>query len=1604
MRHSWSVKFISTILCAALVLPLAEGLTARADEPAIPEEAVVVDPTEQTLVEDGAATYVEEGPATDPAEETPAVEEPTDTSTAEPTDGATAGTTDTSTTKPTDETTAGSTDEEASNESTTRSTDEATTAAGEIVDNDQTSEEQFGTLIDEATKEETDEELAGEEEIMLLADETDIDVQADAALPTYKYAVQIYGINVDTVWNDTDGDGVVDDNELTTGGLTFGPATGKDYTKAANVVSHTPSNGQTADGHAYRCIHNDEWGSVDEENTILYWNNVDPEVYSECLTKGCTHSVELTLTSDNSESTYDSNGQLGTHTFYSGVDYTNVTGDGPGVLVDEIARSNQRYSAKPAYKSVTWVDSKIRAVLNGKQTETSDESWDKGDFTADTNSVLSAFPSELQSAIGKKQVKYASDYTSLSSEAAICYDQLWLFSAVELYGTTKCGIWSTNNNTINNLTNSWIYPNEGTQYARTKTLSYYYNMAVYAFDKDSKSSSLANASWWSRSRATGSSTAKSFMVGYSGNPSTVIVEQTDSIGLSPGFVLSRPSLYTEPEPTTYKYAVQIYGIGVDQVLNEDGTTSTGGLTFGPAIGADYTSTYKSHIESSEAGEKRCIHYDSWERIIEENQKDPTVYSDCLNAGCTKTVELTMTADNSESAQDNSSKVYINSSSAMTLSGDGPGILVDIIQTEARKYADIGDANLTWANSQIRAALNGTQTETDSTYGGEKYTVDNSILSAFPEQLRNAIGKKAVKYASDYSDTSSSATCYDKLWLLSNAEASVKTNTATGYTGEGSAYTWSSKIYAANGCVKAFEVYIDKGEIKSTEGYWWTRSRNKNNVDQASRVNESGSVGGKKVSNESGGDNIGLAPGFVLARSSVEEPSYRYAVQLYGIGVDNVLSNDTTEAADGTTYVGGLTFGPAIGDDYTYKFQSHEPSGSTTGEHASDKAAHEHRCIHTDSWETIIENNKVDPYIYEQCIENHCTKAVPLDLNENNSADGVDTSKVFNTAAGNKYTGDGVGALFNEIQESSRHWGEHYEDGTEYFTRLNWSNSVIRAALNGSLNGTAYTQPMDTSQTTTTYGTTYSETNCILSAFPEALRNAIGRKAVQYATKYNTDTVGTSYDQLWLLSTKELYGHISDQHYYSLEGEQYSRTEGLQPTDGTKVYIGTGSSDETWLRSSYRSQSGRAALAFGDENKVDHSWVDGQHGTQTNRGYAISPCFTLYRDAVETEEQEGYRYAVQLYDICVDTISKDEGVTTSLGGLTFGPAIGESFVSADAANKGYKSHEPQEGDLTTARTLADGTSIAGGNQKRCIHNDTWKEIIDWNEIDPYVYEDCITNQCTKSIHLDLDENNSASTTDATKVYNTGSSVKVTGDGAGTLTSELQNVSRKWADSSAGAQNWGVSRIRAALNGYTYADGTYVMTNSYSDTNSVLSAFPKELQQAIAHKAVVYTTNEQDKSSTATTYDQLWLLSTSELYGDLGSYAAWIYPAEGRQYARAKALAIGSSQLGYAYNASGGVLWSWTRSLYRDNTNNASVSYNYNDGQGKKRAVDQCSVTDQIHGVAPGFTLSRAASDHSHIVQLPVTGGAGRNALYIASLALALTALTLLALAHRRRAVR
>lgn len=669
-----------------------------------------------------------------------------------------------------------------------------------------------------------------------------------------------------------------------------------------------------------------------------------------------------------------------------------------------------------------------------------------------------------------------------------------------------------------------------------------------------------------------------------------------------------------------KYAVSIYGIQKDTVQGG----GNAGLTFGPATGENYNNTHKKHVTASGYP---CIHDMTWEEIIEQSKEDPTVFSECMKNGCTHSVELTISGklmgeDVSQSAE-----------------GDGAGALYDAIASQYRSwnrrqsayFADTDQAYQTgtelggWPDSAIRNTLNGTVTAnmknvTNKPSTGDEQgeyntmfyedgsirdalTEDDALISAFPAMLREAIVPKAVRSDTDYSSaTSKNSTAYDKLWLFSGSEV-YGTGTDSNSTirpNEGTFYDRQSDGSATTG---GTDTGVNTVFAESGQKAWWLRSLSRQQSGYIACIAENGGWTEKTPD-----DGLALAPGFCLPGPQID---VKYAVSLYGI------REDSYQDENGATGTAGLTFGPATGKSYRDSYKSHTPTGMTVSGNA-------HRCIHADSWKTIAEWSRKDPYVYEQCLDGDgsgesCTKAVPLTLN----------SKLKRTPGQVKQSldGDGAGTLSYALASRYLRWnnpGSSYFDPSDiqykYGTNAGgWPDSMMRNMMTGTITDNMKTKtnasPLDDTDSNSsqmfypdgTNRTALTEKEALISCFPDALQAAIVPKAVKSDTVSSStkNNSVTTYDKLWLFSGREWRFGAEGNDIRPNEGTVYSRQSklGIDAQNYAKgvVYNENGTAAVCWLRSIYRLNKISCYYTYSDGNwKAGPVW----------NYYSVSPGFCL----------------------------------------------------------------------------------------------------------------------------------------------------------------------------------------------------------------------------------------------------------------------------------------------------------------------------------------------------------------------------------------------------------
>lgn len=220
-----------------------------------------------------------------------------------------------------------------------------------------------------------------------------------------------------------------------------------------------------------------------------------------------------------------------------------------------------------------------------------------------------------------------------------------------------------------------------------------------------------------------------------------------------------------------KYAVSVYGILKD--TDESGRLT--GLTFGPATGKPYVSSYKSHVPS--AGQL-CLHNLTWEEIISQCAQDPSKFRECMENGCTHSVELKITGKLAEGAV-----------SYPYMTGDGASTLFHSINPEYRKWdKDIHAFDIGWHDSKIYATLNGKEEDgsdgTDHT-DGELLMREEALIACLPAKLQHSITAKRNNYHKGTNDKPELIS-YDKLWLLRKDDTLPN---RTAYKEDGAARDW-----------------------------------------------------------------------------------------------------------------------------------------------------------------------------------------------------------------------------------------------------------------------------------------------------------------------------------------------------------------------------------------------------------------------------------------------------------------------------------------------------------------------------------------------------------------------------------------------------------------------------------------------------------------------------------------------------------------------------------------------------------------------------------------------------------------------------------------------
>ena len=261
-----------------------------------------------------------------------------------------------------------------------------------------------------------------------------------------------------------------------------------------------------------------------------------------------------------------------------------------------------------------------------------------------------------------------------------------------------------------------------------------------------------------------------------------------------------------------------------------------------------TDSFHSVITGTDAGTDaagnayRCLHYDNWVTIIYWDKRDPHVYDKCIPNHCSKTVRITPNAGTIANGIFSTSI----SDSDRGLTGDGQSYIMKSAWDKQYDGVDITQAGQGYAASLVRAKLVGADSHTklDDRYAGAdamtRYTSGSSILSCFPENLRDAIGAKALSGVSAASsgdempyDVVSNDGVADRLWLFSIGEMADAVYPSVGFRNDGN--------YDAK---------------RSSAHWWWLRSPD--GSDFAHGVNNRGYLNDRYVN-----DDYAVAPGFVV---------------------------------------------------------------------------------------------------------------------------------------------------------------------------------------------------------------------------------------------------------------------------------------------------------------------------------------------------------------------------------------------------------------------------------------------------------------------------------------------------------------------------------------------------------------------------------------------------------------------------------------------------------------------------------------------------------------------------------------------------------------------
>lgn len=872
--------------------------------------------------------------------------------------------------------------------------------------------------------------------------------------------------------------------------------------------------------------------------------------------------------------------------------------------------------------------------------------------------------------------------------------------------------------------------------------------------------------------------------------------------------------------TMAKYAVSLYDIGVDKDENHD----TMGLTFGPALGDNYNNSFvahtvdqEGHILGKDAGFTdngnafRCIHHDSWEEIIFWNFKDPHVYDKCIKNKCTHSVYLDKTKSTSLFDYD-----FINDST-----GDGPGTLVHTLNYQKdssnRRWYSSGEKMVGWGSSRIRALLNGPDSNTitannnyssDTVLNALVYDGTNNLINAFPDILRAAIGKREVLYDSSTTEISENKvySTNDKLWLLSINEIDY----SNGHPFE--AFDSYKRFKLTGTSSTNLNAYHEKDNTNS----FWTRSVGSYQTQVYYYLNSFKTTQSNSTS--------GVSPCFTLTNN----PSV-FKNELNSISLDKnqrswIASVISGKAESGDNFVNGeipnVVFKLEGTSDYGTEVNSVVSSDShgrvlfsdiEKGEYILTEMSADANLVIDSTQHTVVVdetgihcdtlNLKDGSYILYNEVKDWDIRIYKRDSVSNTGLQGAVFTLKGTSAFGNTYdltlTSDADGIIYIENIEKGKYILTEIEapHGVDDFGHTDTGGDIEYF-----LDSTERILSIDETGSVFIDGVTPDADGHLVI---KNVKKAPGKITIYKHWNY---VDGDKLEEPTIVLTSEKpdtnqYYHIT---YHSMDGVF---DNGLKTNTVSVYYDG---------KLPFIVDGVYKTPIYERDNISLYRWTYDLEGTQP---YIASEPLTADIELYAQRRDDNYHSAYQIYAIGVDR-DADNNVL----GITFGPAIGDNYTAKIGV------HQPSG---TTSK----------GNKHRCIHNDSWEEIIEWNKVDPYVYEQCIQEECTKSVYY--------------------------------VKEEMDNLHSSYPQ----AVSQTVTRTRY---GDGYGDSNLFNTYSLNGNDEeYLKYFDPLIANNMAKKKVVTVTD----SGTTTTYDKLWLISLNNIFKP-SQFVSPVTskPSEGTQYAR------------------------------------------------------------------------------------------------------------------------